>query len=527
MTGRPAAGVEPTRDEVHVTEDGAGRGPVAPVLELALVVALTALAVWLRLPGLDPGSLWLDDAWVALVGRAESWTDVARIVVAAPLHTLLVWASLAIAGGPSELAAQLPAWIVGVATPGLGYLALRRAGAVPGAAALAATVVAVAPVHLVYSTRVKSYTIDALLTIALLYLAVRVLQAGTAPRWRRLTVASLLATASTSVLAIVSAGAVGVPALVGWTRGGAERRRAGVSLAAYLAGAALWYLLVLRRTIRPGLTAFWADRFIPLDDPATALTVARTGAVTILEAVSPLPWGWTVALVAVALAVSVRRHVATPLLVLVPVATALALAVLHAVPWGGGRTDTYLVGVMAVALGLGVDALSGGRRSGVRRVVAGATAGLVAVALVAAGVTRDRPGYPEHDVRAFVETVDVEAAPGEPVIVYPATRWAFALYTSRELTLVDDPATANGFEPVIEDPQVTVLPPLRATPERYREHLATATADAARVWFVGSHWSSDLGVIRQQMDELGFDVAARDERRGAVLTEYVRRAPRG
>lgn len=486
------------------------------------VVLLTALAAWLRWPGLDPGTLWLDDAWVALVGRADTWADFGRIVVTAPLHTSLVWLALLPVDGVSELAAQLPAWTAAVATPAVTYALLRRLGTSTPAALAAATVVTVAPVHVLYATRVKPYTLDALLAVVLLYLAVRVLREPSRSRWVRLVAVALGATLASSLLAIVSAGAVGVPALAGLVAGGERRSRAAVGVAAYLGGAGSWWLMVLRRTVRPGLTAYWADHFVPLDDPAVARTVVAEGTSSILASIAPLPVVVTgVGVLAVVVLLALRSRW-LPLLLVVPVLTALTLAVLDQAPWGGGRTDTYLVGVLAIGVGLALDGLA---LDGVasRRAVAVSAAGIVGVALVAAGLAWGRPGYPEHDVRAFVEQVDAVAAPGEPVVVYPATRWAYALYTDRPVSLVDDPSTANGFEPRVDDDQVVVLPPLRDTPERYLEHLEAATAGADRVWLVASHWASDLGVLQEQMDGLGFAVETRDERRGALLTQYVRR----
>jgi hypothetical protein len=151
-------------------------------------------------------------------------------------------------------------------------------------------------------------------------------------------------------------------------------------------------------------------------------------------------------------------------------------------------------------------------------VAAGAVAALAFVAWPPAR-------YPQEDVRPLVGTLEESVAEGDAVLVYSATRWAYALYTEGPLALVDDDSSLNGFDAVPLDPRVTILDPHRDEPARHGPAVAAAVAAAERVWLLSSHETSDIAGVEAGLAAAGFERRATQERPGARLSRWERSAP--
>ncbi len=218
-----------------------------------MVVALCALGLAMRLPGLTTRPLWFDDAWAALPAHV-SLTEALRMVVTTPLYTLGMreWILL----GPSVTWwAQLPALVLGVAGIAAMYLLVRAHRFSPLAAFVAAALVAAGPTTLTYSTRVKEYSADLLLSCLILWLVNRWRRN---PSWHRIwalaavSVAALWISAST---AAVVGGAACVTVVVGWASPPVRRQMA--ALLGTLATGSLVLWLVFLRHIPTQLRTNW------------------------------------------------------------------------------------------------------------------------------------------------------------------------------------------------------------------------------------------------------------------------------
>jgi hypothetical protein len=128
---------------------------------------------------------------------------------------------------------------------------------------------------------------------------------------------------------------------------------------------------------------------------------------------------------------------------------------------------------------------------------------LGAVALVLAGPA---PPYPLEDVRPLVAQAERERGAGEPLIVYPSTIWAYALYTSAPVTLRANPASPWGFSPQVNDTTVILLEPSRDRPDRYVAPVMAAAQGAQRVWLLSSHQRADLAAIKDALRAAGLTI---------------------
>ncbi len=482
----------------------------------AISLALAVSALWLRRKGLDPSSLWLDDAWPALVHRADSLADTSLVAVTAPGFTFGLKAWLAVTGF-SELHAQLPALFFGLATPPATYLLARLRGFSVAGAVVAGTLLVVSTTFGVYSTRVKQYTLDASLAVGVLAAAWVILDIGpTTRRWAVLLAAAVAATAVSGAAAPIVVGA-----FCATLASAAFHHRAGwkaglVSAGVYGLFGLAWWRLVLDPAITDALTDYWRGFYVSAVDFRSFGVSLGTALDRLAEGFSFVPPWLTLSALATALAILAYRRWVLAVLLAGPVLVAIVLATLRFAPLGTGRTDIYLypgISLLAAAAAEGIH----GRFPRTTNFMV--LVGVVPLLALAPGVRF----YPGEDVRPLVEEVESRDT-SDPVVVYSATRWAYALYTSNTVSIIPSGSTANGFDVDFRSGQVVVLGPHRAEPERYEPELERVTEGRRAVWFLASHWRDDLETIEMQFAQLGFVDAQRFERRGALLVRWERNA---
>ena len=141
--------------------------PALTWVDLAFVLALVGVAAALRATRLPAPGLWHDDAWVGVVNRADTFEEIRLVGLTSPGYTFLLkgWLSLF---GFTELNAQLPALVLGIATPPLAYGLLVWKGVHRVAAGTGALLLAVSTVHIRYSDRVKQFTLDGVVSLGLI-----------------------------------------------------------------------------------------------------------------------------------------------------------------------------------------------------------------------------------------------------------------------------------------------------------------------------------------------------------------------
>ena len=494
----------------------AGSPPDAPRRtrsDLWVAGALLVAAVVLRAPGLGPSSLWLDDAWVALVTRTSGVSDTMLVGLTGPGFVFLLKGVLE-ATGFSELAAQaLPFIAAVVAVPLLYLVAMARGLSVVGALSSAGLLL-VAPEHVEYATRVKQFTLDALLVVVMIAVG---WAATSAPTRRRLAVVVAVAVATTAVSAGVAPaaaaclGAVGLGSIGRGRRAMAEAAAGGAIWAVFAAG---WYALVLRPRIAVSLREYWQDYYVAIDAGLVAAVrdVAR-GLTRLLEGFSVLPPALSGLLLSVGVAVAIRRWGRAAFLLIGPALVLLAMAALELAPFGGGRTDLFLYPGLALLGGTAAEAA--GRWLGRSAVP------LVVVGLLLLAIAGPAPAYPQEDVRPLVAELEDRWRPDDRLLVYPSTIWAFGIYTSLPVRVVADSSNGWGFRPEVSDPRVRLLPPSRDDPDRYVSDVQMATAQRQPTWLLASHRRKDIAVIHGALRAAGFEPDLRLTRPGAALVRWM------
>lgn len=203
--------------------------------DLLAVSGLAVTAFVLRRDGLPHDGLFFDDSWVAAGAVKGSLANLWIVGSAHPGFTAALMASTSIAGSDFRALAY-PALIAGTIGSPLLHLALRRFGYARSICVLMGAALVVARVHILYSGRVKGYTLDPLLVLGLVVLIPRL--ARMSWRWQTAIawLVGLTVSATFSGFALVASAAAGVvlllhPASDRTIRAGAISARAAVFLA--------------------------------------------------------------------------------------------------------------------------------------------------------------------------------------------------------------------------------------------------------------------------------------------------------
>lgn len=271
---------------------------------LAAVLATGAL---LRLAGfLVVRPLWIDEAMLALgIGRLSfaGLTGPLPYDQSAPLLFLWSVKAVTLVAGMSEVALRLVPLVSGLA---ISWVVWRSAKPLVGAgAALIATALAAGSFPLIrYSAELKPYGVDALVTVVLVVLTLRVRAApDRSAAWWQLLAGGLIGMAASYAAPFVLAGAWAALLLDGRVRRSVAASRPMVLLTlGWGAGFGLLFLwLYLPQSRNLYMQAYWSETFLNLHAPdfgERLYDVART----LTSALPALP-GWVPVKVSLALLV--------------------------------------------------------------------------------------------------------------------------------------------------------------------------------------------------------------------------------
>jgi hypothetical protein len=430
-------------------------------VEWPLLVAVAIVGGVARAGGFSSGTLYRDDAWVALTTRVPLATA-ARMVVTAPGFVLgeRVW----IGWFPHTLwADQLPTFLASVAgVVVVGRLA-RWWGLSAPAALVAAGTITVATSDVVYATRIKPYAFDLLAACLILWLAERVRRTGArgAP-WLAVASVAVCAFSLSPVPLVLGVWvALGVDAIVRHTTS-ARLVASGAATAVGLAS--LW--LAVRGGVSPRLRTSWDGYYLVVSSPHGFVHSARTivdGLVAGIGVTTPtlglrgLGQLDRVALLALfVLGLTAWRR---QLLGLAAVAAALVLSVPSLDPLGTGRTDAYLYPAIAMVVAEGAAVAWRAVRRGPRALGVGVlAAALVFGGLLAADRLSHRPAYPGGNFAPVSALVHQALRHGDHVVIGGTARWPWTYYDVHRVRIVHSDLYNNGYTTLSDLPKVIVIP---------------------------------------------------------------------
>jgi hypothetical protein len=476
-----------------------------PVREAWILAGLVVAAVALRVPGLGPPSLWFDDAWVALVDRVDGIDQILRIGVTAPGF------SLALKGifqtfGFSEVSAQSFPFIAGVAGVPLLYVVGRRAGLrIPSATAMAA-LVAFAPFHITYSTRVKHFTVDFVLVTVLLWLALVVIDRPDRRRkvWLLLgAVATTLFSAATisAVAAIVSAAAIPDIREKRW-----RELLFPLAYAVFAGGLAAAFRASV---VSDDLVQYWAQG--TSDGPTDAVVaIVRFLAYWTGGLAGPRTAATVVIVFAILAAGLIRAPLEKVALLWGPLTVAVVASFLD-VPLGAGRTDLYLYPPTVLALGYSVQRLLGERRPWVLSAAAFAVAAIVVLPV--------RPAtYHVHDTSPLIDELATIVGPGDRIVVGTPQYYPLWLYGPWPVTVRPDRRSQTGW--TVESELTVHAVPWVADAHAIVDAVPSDLGEGSVHVLLSPEVPGQYAFVREELLTRGYQRVALRRYQGSVLATY-------
>jgi hypothetical protein len=385
--------------------------------------------------------------------------------------------------------------------------------------ALLGATLAAAHIHIMYSGRVKTYTLDVLIVLGLV-----VAVAGLANiKWRWHTAAAWIVAAalssSLSGFALVATAAAGIVFLLHPT---SDRRVRFVAVGAQ-AILQLILLLAIQRTYDAReLEVFWArsyDAYLDFDVNPIRFAAELREHLSRVAHVFPGGSGWLptlcmfVALLGLLGAASTKRisprAVAARYLVIVLV-IAIVGGVLDRFPFGpargggtigntffpatfsrGERASLWLIPLVAVGLAVTLQAV---RRLGADRrwlrVSFDSLAYLIAAIVLIIAVGHDAPPYAVPGSESAVRFVQSELGKDDALLVVQGGHYQLALESDFDASIQERPHESIGFVPTFADPRVHVVEFEfhRPVSPHVSRHTREAIAGADRVFvYSGSH----------------------------------------
>jgi len=430
-------------------------------LERRYAVALgliVGLGTWLRAGGLSTGTLFRDDAWVALTAHFPLGTAV-KMVGTAPGFVLLErsWIQLT---EPHLWLMQLPTFCVSLL--GMVFVAaVVRFLGLPRTASLFATAfVAFSRIDITYATHLKPYAHD-IVAAALLIAAAHWFRRGGHAGWFA-AIATISLVTSFSILPLV----LGLSLWVGFMALRTNRVRtlfipggSGIVIVATVA-----YLV--RNGISPRLDTSWQASYLDASSLGSLLSSFWSITTSLLWGLGDtapglnIPYlGRLIQFAMLFLIVLSLRRWRDSSIAWAGVLGAYAAALVQLAPLGTGRTDAYLHPALAIILVIGgLELCAIARSYDPQRAIF--TVACLAVVVSLTGVDRliHREPYAGGNFRPVLQAANDTLRQGGTVLIEGSARWPWAFYSARQLSLRFSDQYNTGFAPVTQDSHVVLMP---------------------------------------------------------------------
>ena len=464
------------------------------IASVVVTSAIAVRAVWARLPGWNPESLWNDDLVYAAIIRADLWS-----MLTAPIHVapglFVIWRGFYELFPDPEWSLQILPFACAFAAIPVMYHVVHRLTADRGLGLLAAAVTALNPLLAQYTVFVHQYPFDFLVTALFLLAAVTLFDDTSRVDPRRFAkvalaagIAPLFSVPSVFVsFPIMHVGALG--ALRDWRLNRSRALRVLGATAAYDLAVLACYVLLRNRTndiIRGGR---FADGFMPLDSLSGAGSFLATNGQQLLEMGQSEVWLPFIGLGCIWL-LARRPWRALGLVVVGFYAAFLLASALKVYPLGTGRPDIFAFPVSILLLASGAHLATASLPA--VRLFRFAFAALVVTVVLVWPPPADYRGTPRNDHR-LIEVLAANERPDDGVIMTWTAGFLTAFYGQWPFELTAYDRVPIGTQVKINRTNTLQLQRLRRDGAEVRPGEATPgqlvrrflqTFSGRRVWFM-------------------------------------------
>ena len=526
---------------LHSDHDHDRRALFSRLLFPVALLSICLYAFILRAPAINPDSLWYDDAWVALAAKANNTQELWELGRSSPIGFTVInylmpriIPDVEIAGQIVPLAASL--LLIPVVALLILYMTQSRT-----AALAAAGVCAVSPILLLYSTRVKQYTIDALATSLLLLLFFRMTQKDFSIRnYLYLFLASLLFLPFSHTYFFIGFLFVNFSALCVFIH---NYKNKIVILYLVLLSAIYnsllfaYYCFVLSKQSKPHLKNFWADAFLPwqsgMEDVLHYFIYKLPKIMAAFPTFQGIPvyfWGIFYVFFIFGGMLFLLQNKKFWLMAVVSALVmimALVLSALKIYPLGGGRVDAYLHPLLIIWFVLGAFhycQLLRLPKKWLKITMGCALAFILATGTVQA-VSKNYPYHYRDNGRLYVQKLEQAYQTGSGVLIFPMDSYLFGLYTTWPYAF-DFSGTCRSWI-CTDNPDVYVMPHarnFRSDPEELFSRIQWfIEKDYPVLLYLGTHSRGDFDAfLKSHLHTKGYRLIEKDRDRGSVLMTFKR-----
>jgi len=453
------------------------------------VLALLVAGFVARHNVLPHDGLFGDDAWQAFGAAKGSLRDFMTVGFSAPGFTgiLMLWHQLS---GTPETMADV-AFAAGVVTPAALYVALRRFGMAWSVSVLIGAAVACEKFNVIYSGRVKSYVIDALIVVAIAVVMPRVTRVRFGWRAAGLWIVGSFVVGFFSPFVLIATAVAGVMLVIYPNDDRVMRSFAVAGQFAF----SLALSVAVRRTYNVHALQVWwktkQDGFIGFDaNPGGFVSAVATHLRRVAAVFSGGPTWWaalvlTAALVALAMDAVVRRRTASSVrarYLLLLLFAAVAASVVSVLPFGpttaggGARLSVWLVPIFAFGSASALGHLRGVLRDRRALRVAFDVAAVVVSVVLVVRASGGGPSYPAAGSRSATQFIEKALKPGDGVFIeVTAGMYPYAIASGLHPVVQPTPRKKIAFAPEFADRRIHYLGFTGRLGERL---VLTATSDA-------------------------------------------------
>lgn len=429
---------------------------------VAMAILLAMMAFRTR-DAFNPDSLWLDDQWVASLARHAAPGELLTLMPPAPIGFLLLMQGITRVFGAGHWQWQLVPMLCGFAqVPLLGWIAWRATGRV-SLGVLAAALLSGSTTFLIYTWRIKQYTLEGFVALALIGLALACAQGSRKVPFALVVLAGLLAIPLSFTAVPVGMVVVNVLALhlfltaEGRTytpRAQPTRRHVVSCCTAYNVFVLGWLMLVQFHQANDVMHEFWARYYMPIHDLEAFLEFLRTHLSRFLTGGLPSLLGWLTWVVPIGMALLCwrRRWQPIALALLLFYGGMFTISAMHLYPLGARRTDIFSYPITILAIVAGIAAMSRYVRFLPQLVL------LIVIGRMILFVPTSAIQYPGSDDRRTVEWLVRHAQPEDAIVIGPRSSWAIGCYTEWPVKLTPIAQSTNGFLVEPSRPHTIVLP---------------------------------------------------------------------
>ena len=516
--------------EVNSFEDLNAR-QIGAIQSWIYLAAVTSVAVTLRISGLNPDSLWLDDAWQAVLSNTALHTQL-EFSSSAPLGFTALIGFAANLISDLELGYQLPVFIISILQIPLFFVFLQRVTQSRVLALWGASFCCISNPLILYSTRIKQYTLDAFLVTAVLILFHSLWKNSI--RLLPVTVSCALASIFSFTVLIVTTLFLNIFLLreiiqnkCNWP----DIRTTVYCVFCYNLTVVTFYLAILKQQNSHALNTYWENYFIPLDKGAWICFQA------IIEhfpdiIISAFPRGllgfipfdswkfsnlFIIAIIIITILLAMRNFIIRYGMdvywcyaILSVYAGMIILSGLKIYPLGGGRTDIFTFPITFLIFLSSFGGIGERLKPSVNTYLPQVTALLFLIIFGIPSLREKTMSYPmTGNTSQLIDIVEEKINTQDVLIIYPHGNFVYGHYTKMPTKLRKTKNYGTGFEVVVDRPNVHVLPGIlgyRQNPILLKPALNVALSKApGRVFFFGNHISTvPVNFITKSILERGY-----------------------